>query len=363
MTETNQIQTEAEGKNYKLVAKHVDQWLGLHKGETFDLDLICRQLEIRERSNRHDVAKKLAYEIKKGILEKTNRIYNYIDTSVRLIPWVDADENSTIPIVWPYGHDEADQSTFGFDGAVKISPKDVIVVAGVSNTGKTALAMNVLVDNMDLMPCTLMGNEYAPAKFKARLSKMTWVNPLKEDGTPKFELIERHDRWKDIIRPDNLNIIDWINLSGSSGHEFYGIGSIIEGIQSKLNQGVAVICLQKQGDHELGIGGGFTEHLSSLYLSIDFNHDKSLRLTVRKAKVWEGRNPNGEMYGFSLVESGTQFHNIHKIVKCPDCHSSGYKSKGGVCENCGGSGYTDINTSGIPNLMAKRFPKTYSSPE
>ena len=68
-----------EDSTYKKVSVIVDTWLEVHKGETFDLDLVCRQLQITERENRHFVAMKLAYEVRQGKLEKLNRIYRYIN--------------------------------------------------------------------------------------------------------------------------------------------------------------------------------------------------------------------------------------------------------------------------------------------
>ncbi len=315
---------------YGQASKAVDNWLELHKGETFDLDMICRQLEIRDSGKRNLITIKLAYEVKRGNLKKSNRLYRYIDSTYTLMDWVHALEQATIDITWPYDHENTD--TFGFDGHVVISPGQVIILAGVSNTGKTAFAHNVVWDNMDKYQCTLIGNEYTPANFKRRVSRMTWADPLKEDGSPKFELIERYDNWEDIIRPDNLNVIDWITV----GDNFYKIGQVIEGIKSKLRGGIALICLQKSGGKELGEGGSFSERLSSLYLIMDFG-----KLTVRKAKEWNGKNPNGKIYGFEIIEGGTQFHNIREIKKCGKCWGSG-KSHGSDCDKCNASGYIDV---------------------
>jgi len=316
----------------RIIRKMVDEWLSDHKGETFDLDTICRQLDIKIRDDRHTVIKKLHYEIDAKKLEMSDfkrGLYTYIDKTFVSIDWVNASPLTTIPIKWPIGEDE---SHFGFADNVCISPGDIVVIAGVSNMGKTAICLNLLWDNMDIRHCTLMGNEYSGGKFKRRTTNMTWANPLKEDGTPKFDLIERHDRWKDIIKPDDINIIDWINLADN----FYQIGSIIEGIQSKLRNGIAVISLQKSDQKSLGLGGGFSLHLASLYLAIDFE-----RLTVVKAKEWYGVNPNGKMYGFSIGGAGTHFSNIREIKACRPCGGTGH-AKGGDCQNCYGKGYIDV---------------------
>ena len=325
---------KAEGAYHKVVLL-VDEYIDIHRGEPFDLDRICKELKIIERENRKYVAIELSRKVSQGKLEKVSNshttLYRYIDNTYKLVNWVDASPLTSLDITFPYGIE--DNTHFGFDGHVTISPGDIIIVAGVSNMGKTVFALNFLWENMDKYPCFLMGNEYFPAKFKRRISRMTWHNPLKEDGTPKFELAERHDNWKDIIKPNYINIVDWINLDDN----FYKIGSVIEGIQSKLVDGIALLLLQKSEGKGLGLGGGFSEHLASLYLTIDFN-----RLTVRKLKEWKDINTNGKVFGFEINNGGANFHNIRPLIKCPECHGYG-KVKGIDCDNCNGSGWADTS--------------------
>jgi len=322
---------EAENTNptYKKVSAIVDTWLDIHKGETFDLDIICRQLQISERENRQLVAIKLAHEVKQQKLEKLNRIYRYINKDKDYIDWVNSSSEETLNIHWPKGRDG---TKFGFDGCVCISPGDIIVVAGVSNTGKTTFAQNFLWENMDNYPCVLMGNEYTPVKFKRRISRMTWNSPLDENGKPKFELIRRFENWKDIIEPGKFTIIDWISLPAN---ELYNIGNVIQGIQSKVGDGIAMIVLQKDEASKLGRGRAFSEELASLYLTIDKG-----RMTVRKAKEWFEHNPNGECYGFDITNGGTEFRNIRELTKCFDCKGSG-QNRGGECFTCHGTGYVE----------------------
>ena len=318
-----------EDTTYKKVSAIVDTWLDIHKGETFDLDLVCRQLQITERENRNFVAQKLFYEVQIGKLEKSNRIYRYINKDKDIIDWYNSTSTSTIDIQWPKGRDE---SKFGFDGCVCISPGDIIVVAGVSNMGKSCFAQNFLWENMNNYSCVLMGNEYTPVKFKRRISRMTWNNPIDENGKPKFELIRRLENWADIVEPDKITIIDWIALPAN---ELYNIGHVIQGIQSKVGNGIALIVLQKDEASNLGRGRAFSEELSSLYLTID-----KKRMTVRKAKEWFDHDPNREVYGFDIANGGVEFRNIRPLVKCPNCRGYG-QIKGNECYTCQGTGYIE----------------------
>ncbi len=328
MMEQNQDMT------YRKIALLVDQWLEFHKGETFDLDTICRQLEIKERQNRHYVVQKLSNEVKKESLEKSNKIYRSIDNTLVHIDWSKQETVPEMDLTWPHSHEEDPglDTRFGFDGHVSISPGNLILIAGVTNTGKTTFCQNFLLDNMDQYPCTLFANEYTGGEFRERISRMTWVNPLKADGTPKFELIERHENHKDIIRPDNINIIDWLLIPDN----FYLIGSILDGIKKKLKKGIAVIAIQKDPNKLMGVGGMFGEHLVSVALSMDFG-----RLTVRKCKKWDGYNPNFKTYGSDIINKGTEFHDIRELKKCPHCSGFG-KSRGQECEECTGKGWVDV---------------------
>jgi len=319
---------------YKAVSKLVDEWLINHSGETFDLDLICRQLNVIERETRHFVVQKLSNEVRAEKLEKSNRIYKVLTNNIRYIDWVNSSDKDEIEIKWPFSH--SDGSKFGFDGHIKVRPADLIVVAGVSNKGKSTFCRNFLWENMDTYASRMMVNEYAPGRFKSVVSRMDWNTALREDGQPKFELIERREDWKYAIEPDSINIVDWINLTDN----FYKINVIMEDIQQKLRGGIALVVLQKSEFKEQGRGGQFSEDFASVYFVIDTN-----RLTVRKAKEWRGINPNGQVYGFSIVDYGAQFSNIRPIKICPHCNGKGQAySKGGgyaECDVCFGTGWVD----------------------
>ncbi len=321
---------QPEGGDYTKVAHHVNEWLDIHKGETFDLDIICRQLAITERENRKYVAIILAKKVDQEKLEKRNKTYRYVDKTAKFVPWWEADASQSLDISFPWGRE--DNSHFGFEDGVVTSPGDIWVLAGSFNNGKTTFCLNLLWENFDKMPCTLMGNEYTPIKFKRRVGRMSWADPFTSEGKPKFELIERRENWKDIIRPDNLNIIDWVNM----GDEWYKVGMVIDGIQSKLKGGMAVIVLQKDPNKVLGRGGTFSGELASFYCSIDYQ-----KLTVIKCKEWFDYNPNNRIYGFEIVGGGTKFHHIREIEKCKGCFGTGSKH-GAQCKDCIGTGYVDI---------------------
>ncbi len=261
-------------------------------------------------------------------------VYEYIDREIQPMDWWNATDQVDINLQFPVGRfadGEPDGTGFGFE-CMKIYPTDVIVLAGVSNAGKTAFALNLAVENMGKYHVTIQGNEYSPARFKDRISHFNWVEMFDTDGKPKFDVNQRRQAWQDLIKQDDINIIDWINLT----ENIWMIGKVIESIQAELRNGIAIVVIQKAEGVLLGRGKDWSRDLASVYLAIDPG-----RLTVVKAKAWNGTNPNGKMFGFDIIEHGSRLAGIKPVRPCRTCRSTGYTMKG-KCEVCFGKGYVEV---------------------
>ncbi len=109
--------TEKEANNtlYREVSKRIDEWLDIHDGETFDLDIVCRHLEIASAEGRKQAANKLRNEVLKGRLEKSNRIYRYINNNINYINWYEGGMGETyFDLIFPSNHQAKDLSYFPF---------------------------------------------------------------------------------------------------------------------------------------------------------------------------------------------------------------------------------------------------------
>ena len=239
--------------SYKQVSKLVDDWVPFHIGQTFDIDMICRDLQAVSRSARHAVTTKLFNDQKAGRLEKLNRLYRYLSLDKEIIPWYDYTDTEPLPFSWPKGRDG---TSFPFDGHITMREKDLFIIGGVSNKGKSCLCKNLVWENMDNWNGRLsyFVNEFQPARFAKGADLMGWKTPFNSDGTRKFELIRQEADWQYAIEPDHLNIIDWIEMED----EFYKIATILKAIQQRLRKGMAVVVLQKGEGNTLAIGGQFS---------------------------------------------------------------------------------------------------------
>lgn len=330
--------------NYKKISGMVENWLALNAspGFTFEPKTIFDYYrnEITTQDQKNDVMEVLWRMVNKTEnLEKVGRLYKVIDndSSNKIIDWVNADASETFPFIWPCSHLLGDNSSF-FDctNRITVSPGDLVVLGGETNKGKTAKCLNFVWDNMDgPNQVTLMGQEYYPSKFKRRVARMTWANPLDEYNRPKFELLRVRSDWQYMIRPDNINIIDWISLVG----DFYKIGSIMEGIQSRLRKGIAIISLQKGEGKAQAVGGHFSEDLASVYITMHNGY-----CVFRKIKEWDVTkpNPNGMMFSYDIV-GGTHFSNIKEVKRCLKCSGTGI-FRLSPCDACSGKGVVPKNS-------------------
>lgn len=221
---------------------------------------------------------------------KKTGIYVKIDYSENIIDWRNADDTE-YSIKLPLNVHEL----------VKIYPGNIIIVAGASNTGKTSFMLEVIRLNQRQHDTYYFNSEMGAAELKTRLSLFSDVIAFDKW---KFTAIERSSDFAEKIRPDGLNIIDFMEVYD----DFWKIGGWIRDIHAKLNKGVAVIAIQKKAStkkeqQDYARGGELTLEKPRLYIAMDRG-----KVKIVKAKAWRqhDRNPNGLIRNFKLV-SGWKF--------------------------------------------------------
>ncbi len=263
--------------------RHTDGW--------FTYNQLDREIGVKtdeERNTRRVVISLL----KSGgvICKATDKegVYRLVQDDAPEIEWKEADESEALDLIWPFNLHEL----------VRILPKNVIVIAGAPDAGKTAFCFNFIRNNMKDHTISYFTSEMGALELKIRLSKFNSVSP--DEWT--FEARERSSAFEDVIRPNGINVIDYLEITDN----FYLVAGEIKAIWEKLNKGIALICLQKKRGAELGRGAEMSLEKPRLYLAMD-----SGLLKVVKAKNWvdSTKNPNGLAWSFRLVQ-GCQFTNI-----------------------------------------------------
>ncbi|SOB60618.1 protein of unknown function [Pseudodesulfovibrio profundus] len=181
-----------------------------------------------------------------------------------------------------------------------VQKKNVVVVAGETNAGKTALVVETIHKNLKQNGgsherINLFNSEMGDGELRARLLNMD-NNPSNWAG---LEAFERTRDFHQVIDPDGFNVIDYLEISD----KFYLVGKMIQQIHEKLNNGIAIVCIQKSKGLDFARGGEFGLEKSRLAISLFYNHGMH-SCKIVKCKLPLGQiNPQGMERDF-IVEHG-----------------------------------------------------------
>jgi len=279
----------------RVLANEVREWVEKQVGVFTNKD-IYNELQIKEKKDKKNVSAILARMEKEGLIERSKRrsgVWRRIDDDAEPMDFVNAPVEE-IPLKWP----------FEIEKMVRIFPRNIIVVAGHSDAGKTCFLFNFIRMNMDAHDIYYFNSEMGETELKERLGKFEGINL--EDW--RFYPFERSSDFHDVIRPDDINIIDYFEI----GENFYTIANQIGEIHRRLQTGIAVIAIQKERGRDYGRGGSFSLEKPRLYLSIDPG-----RIKIVKAKNWRTEeNPNGLIRYFKIVQGA-------KFIPDGDWHREG----------------------------------------
>lgn len=232
---------------------------------------------------------------------------------------------------------------------IVIREGDIVTIGGVSNYGKTCLALNFCGENIEYGP-VLMGNEYTTRvgdtdeyeptpRFLNRLDHMDWVTWTNGAGEDRFTLLPVKEDYAEHIVKDKINIIDWINLDAN---QLYNISKVMDDIKSEVGRGVAIPVLQKGEGAATARGGQFVKDFTDCELNIDKFTDRESMLTIGKVK--ESTRPViGRKFAFGILH-GVKIINFREIVQCPQCFGKGWKKVGNSsapCDGCSRTGMID----------------------
>lgn len=277
-----EIRDKAENKS-KSIMDQVREWISVTSGDWFVSDCYKDLGAVTERYKTaiRVAVKRLADESFIVQCGKKNGCYRMIEKDAPLIDFLNVNLNEPYKIKWP----------FGIENYVDLYPGNVVVIAGEANAGKTALLLNVVRNNMHRHKIEYFSSEMEEAEFNLRLRKFDDIKLSEWSFSPR----KRSAKFADVIVPDSLNIIDYLEIT----KDFYEIGGEIKDIFDRLRKGIAIIALQKKKGSDIGRGGDFTLEKPRLYMSMQPGE-----LKIVKGKNWADPqvNPNNMTWKFKLVQ-------------------------------------------------------------
>ena len=276
-----------ELSRFEGLSKRVRAWVQDTVGwwTTEELDKELGVTDHRGKENRRKIILRLRGD---GIIEghpKINKQFRYVNTRITSLAFKTASNAGVLPIKWP----------LGIEKYVNLFPGNIAVVAGSPNAGKTALLLNFIHLNQEAFPVYYFCSEMGAVELRDRLDKF----PGMDVNDWKFEAIERAGDFADVIRPDCVNVIDYLEMTT----ELYLINTHLTAISHKVGNGLAIVAIQKKQGAQYGRGQEFGVEKPKLYLSMDKG-----KLQIVKGKSWATKkiNPNGLQVSFKII-GGCQF--------------------------------------------------------
>ena len=277
----------------KSIAAMVRDWIPTTTGK-FSVSKCFKELSFatkKEKSAARTALHRLKEEGLITAVSKEDGIYRMVDKECEEIDWRSANmepKNIALP--------------FGLNNVVNVFPGNVIVIAGENNRGKTAFMFDIIKNNMNNHEIHYFAKEGGPSEIKLRVGKHDDVS----EEEWRFHAWDRSTDFADVIRPNDINLIDYI--SATEDEAFFVVGNKLEDIDNKLEDGLAFVALHKSEGKKWGHGGEFTGKVARLYLTMNTIDGNWSYIKIVKAKFWSGeRSPEGMIIKYTFRGDSAQF--------------------------------------------------------
>lgn len=282
----------------------IEQWIALVKGK-FNVRDIWQEVGIESPEGKTHLRVILGRLETKGLISANGGGGNYrkLDLEAPLIDWRTADSTNIVPLKWPFGIQEY----------ALIYPKNIAIIAGSKQEGKTTFLYEFIKLNMGRFKIDLFNSETGPEQMKDRFIDLGLVD---SPGIENLQVYERYDNFADVINPKHVTVIDYLDLNS----DFYLAGAEIDAIFRKTNS-VVVIGMQippatityakgvkKVIDRDYAYGGGTTAKRAFIYISMS-SHKLKLKHAKKPAKG--NLNPDNMSWSYGFDEHG-RFTNIQR---------------------------------------------------
>lgn len=249
----------------------IRKWVLAIPGQ-FKVGELDAELGIKDKDDKLHRTAILEEMCREGLIERTGQTrgaYRIRDRKMNVLS-IDTPEEPEVNVWLP----------FGLNRNVKVQQKNIIIVAGETNAGKTSLLMN-----MAWMQAQDSNSRYLCSEMTGPELKSKTLSFGHMDRWKRVEFVERTQGFHDVILPHGVTYIDYLEVYDN----FFRIGEEIRAIYDALKTGVVVIALQKATGSDLGRGGAFTIEKARLAISL-FSHGKMLDGIIGSAKVVKAKN-------------------------------------------------------------------------
>ena len=186
----------------------------------------------------------------------------------------------------------------GLHEIVNLYSRNVILIAGEKDAGKTAMSLNAAYLNRDRMTVKYFNSEMGAKELETRLDLFGYDR--KE--WRKIQFVERATKFEDLIDPDGFNIIDFLEV----GAEAYAVVEDIRRCFDRLDKGLILIVMQKRSYKDYAVGGEGTLEKARLAVNLERREPVGSVCRITVAKNWTGkiRSPRGWECRYKVFSGG-----------------------------------------------------------
>ncbi|NCN42715.1 hypothetical protein GW916_15885, partial [bacterium] len=210
------------------LAGRIEEWIAGTVGwfETGELD---RELGISTVANKNNRRNTLLRLEQRGTIErhpKQNKAWRFVNRELEELNYKNIQGSLPLPVTMP----------LGLTNLVNLYAGNLVVIAGTTNAGKTALALEITrLNNGGEMPVYYFYSEGGAKELRDRLDKCEGM-AIEEWN---FRLFSRSTNFSDVIAPDCLNVVDYLELVG----DFWEVNKHLTAICNRIGNGLAVVCI------------------------------------------------------------------------------------------------------------------------
>ena len=294
---------ESIGEKERRMSDDIRLWVFTTIGE-FGLGTAYKELGAKTTQEQGLVRAVICNLVKDGELAPVGRGYGYYRRVEKTLEEVDLLGVAPDPIDL--------YLPLGLHYLVKLYPRAIVVVAGVGNMGKSALAYDFIKNNMDKHDIHLFFSEGDSGSLRERIDQ----HKDRMLGEWRFRAYPRTQHFSDVIFKDSINVIDYLLVPD----KFWLVGEMLDEIYRKLGKGIAYVNIQKDPKTEAGRGGWFGLERPQLYVTLDKDYDienpadnvQHCVAKILKAKSWKRKwNPDGKVMKFSIEDGWKIEHDNH----------------------------------------------------
>ena len=289
---TIEYEQNVGNENKKTLSHEVEEWISMSRG-SFWYDDIVKSLQLFQKNERTNLRKIIERLLASNTIERVgnkNGQFRLIDDTREIINWYDADASGNFPIEYP----------LGIHNYALTYPKNVVIIGGAKDAGKTAMLLNIAAMNRKKKQIYFFSSEMGEFELKKRLISISEKLQVSlEDLRDDVVWVDRYGDFSDVIVPDAINIIDFLEIT----KDFFEVGDMVKNIFRRLTTGVAVIGIQKPSTRDMPIGGEKGLEKARIAIALDGGKAKIL---VGKNWAQDNLNPKGLSCEFKLLK-GSEF--------------------------------------------------------